>query len=216
MPNYVCQEQIARYASRTRPADWRAIDIVSAAVVYENGKEDYRDIKVNGKPRPSFQETDGAWSTGEFGTLLVELFAPATGAEFHYRRTDRIAGVNARVYDYDVDHAHSRWNVTMASQHYLPAYRGSVWIDPATARVLRIEERAYGLPSTFPADTVESATDYQYVQMGDARKYLLPVHSENLTCQRGSELCSRNTIDFRNYHKYSGESTITFGETKKP
>lgn len=53
LPNYVCQEQIARYASQTRPADWRAIDIVSAAVVYENGKEDYRDIKVNGKPRPS-------------------------------------------------------------------------------------------------------------------------------------------------------------------
>jgi hypothetical protein len=216
LPNYVCQEQIARYASHTKPADWRAIDLVSAAVVYENGKEDYRDIKVNGKPRPSFAETDGSWSTGEFGTLLIDLFSPATGAEFHYRRTDRIAGVSARVYDYDVDHAHSHWNVTMSSQHYLPAYRGSVWIDPATARVLRIEERAYGLPATFPADTVESATDYQYVQLGDARKYLLPVHSENLTCQRGSDLCSRNTIDFRLYHKYTGESTITFGETGKP
>jgi hypothetical protein len=98
----------------------------------------------------------------------------------------------------------------------MPPYKGAVWIDPLTARVLRIEERAYGFPSDFPSDHVESATDYEYVQMGDARKYLLPVHSESLTCFRGSDSCQRNVIDFRNYHKYSGDSTITFGDTKKP
>jgi hypothetical protein len=90
-----------------------------------------------------------------------------------------------------------------------------VWIDPQTARVLRIEEQAVDLPSTFPAGHVESATDYEYVQMGDARKYLLPVHSETLMCQRGSDSCQRNSIDFRNYHKYAGESTITFGDSRK-
>jgi hypothetical protein len=215
LPNYVCQEQIARFSSQMRPADWRSIDLMSAAVVYENGKEDYRNIQVNGKPRQSFKDSGGAWSTGEFGTVLIELFEPGTGARFHYRRGERIAGVNARVYDYDVEHARSRWNVMMASQSYTPAYKGSVWIDPETARVLRVEMKAYGLPETFPADTVESATDYQYVQLGDARRYLLPVHSENLTCQRGTDLCSRNTIDFRNYHKYTGESSVTFDAQKK-
>ncbi len=215
LPNYLCKEQIARYVSDTKPANWHSIDLVSAVVVYENGKEDYRNIAVNGKPRDSFKDTDGAWSTGEFGTLLVDLFSPATDAQFHYRRTERIAGVDARVYEYTVDHAHSHWSVGISSQHYMPAYKGSVWIDPQTARVLRIEEQAFGFPSDFPADHVESATDYQYVQMGDARKYLLPVHSENLTCQRGSDSCQRNTIDFRNYHKYAGESTITFDDTKK-
>jgi len=214
LPNYVCQENIARFQSQTRPADWRAVDLVSAAVIYENGKEDYRDIKVNGKPRPSFAETDGAWSTGEFGTILVELFAPSTETQFHFRRAERIAGVNARVYDFDVDHAHSSWHVTVSSQTYVPAFKGSVWIDPQTARVLRIEEKAYGFPETFPSDAVESATDYEYVQLGDAQKYLLPVHSENLMCQRGTVMCSRNTIDFRLYHKYSGESKITFGDSK--
>ncbi len=215
LPNYVCQEQIARYASETRPADWQPIDLVSAAVVYENGKEDYRDIKVNGKPRQGFAETDGAWSTGEFGTLLIDLFSPGTDALFRFRRTERIAGINARVYDYAVDHPHSHWKITVSSQSYLPAYKGAVWIDPQTARVLRIEEQAVDLPSTFPAGHVESATDYEYVQMGDARKYLLPVHSETLMCQRGSDSCQRNSIDFRNYHKYAGESTITFGDSRK-
>jgi len=210
LPNYMCQEQMTRYASDSRPPSWRSLDLVSASVVYENGKENYRNIKVNNKPRDSFADTDGAWSTGEFGTLLVDLFSPETDAQFRFRQTARTAGITVKVYDYTVDHPHSHWNLIVSSQRYMPAYRGSVWIDPSTARVLRIEQQAYGFPSDFPTDHVESATDYEYVQLGDARKYLLPVHSETLTCQRGTDMCSRNTIDFRNYHKYSGESNITF------
>ena len=71
--------------------------------------------------------------------------------------------------------------------------------------------QAKGMPKDFPIDHVESATDYQYIRLGDAQQYLLPVHSESLSCQRGTDYCSRNVIDFRNYHKYSGESIIKFG-----
>ncbi len=41
-------------------------------------------------------------------------------------------------------------------------------------------------------------------------KFLLPVHADNLACQRGRTICTKNTTDFRDYHKYSGESTIIF------
>jgi hypothetical protein len=51
--------------------------------------------------------------------------------------------------------------------------------------------------------------DYEPVSLGTS-KFLLPVHSENLTCERGTNVCSKNTIDFRDYHKYSGESTVEF------
>ena len=66
------------------------------------------------------------------------------------------------------------------------------------------------IPSEFPLDTVETAADYEYVRIGGTQQFLLPVHSENLSCQRGTNTCSRNAIDFRNYKKYSGEATITF------
>ena len=52
-------------------------------------------------------------------------------------------------------------------------------------------------------------------KLSDSKQYLLPVHSESLSCQRGTNDCSRNVIDFRNYRKYTGESTITFGDPKK-
>jgi hypothetical protein len=103
----------------------------------------------------------------------------------------------------------------MASQTFRPAYKGSIWIDPSNGRVMRIEMQAFGFPEDFPTDDVESALDYQYTRLGDAKQYLLPVHSESLSCQRGSDFCSHNVIDFRNYHKYSGESNITFGDPVK-
>ena len=44
--------------------------------------------------------------------------------------------------------------------------------------------------------------------------FLVPVHAEVLSCQRGTTICTKNAIDFRDYHKYSGESNITFGTPK--
>ncbi len=216
LPSYVCQEMMARFQSETRPASFQPIDVVSTEVVYENGKEEYRNITVNGKAvKKNMEETGGSWSTGEFGTMLIDLFSPATAADFHFRRDSRAGGVLAKMYDFDVAREHSHWSIHAASQMYVPAYSGAVWIDPKTARVLRIEMQAKGMPSEFPLDHVESATDYEYIRLGDAQQYLLPVHAETLSCQRGSNLCARNVIDFRNYHKYTGESNIKFGDPVK-
>jgi hypothetical protein len=214
LPAYVCQEMMTRYQGEGKPIRWQAIDVVTMNLVYENGKEDYRDITVNGKPKKSLEETGGAWSTGEFGTVLIDLFSPATATDFVYRRDTRVNGITTKVYDFSVARENSHWSIKMGSQSYNPPYRGGVWIDPTNGRVMRIEMQAYGFPSSFPSDHVESATDYQYIRLGDAKQYLLPVHAETLTCQRGTGYCSRNTIDFRNYRKYSGEATITFDTSK--
>ncbi len=215
LPNYTCQEMVSRYESQASPANWHANDLMSMDVVYENGKEDYRNIAVNGKPtKKSLEESGGAWSTGEFGTILISLFSPYTAAEFRYARDSRIAGVSAKEYSFSVARERSHWTVHVGSQTYMPAYSGTVWIDPATARVLRIEMQAKDLPEGFPADRVESATDYQYVRLGGVQQYLLPVHAEILSCQRGTNSCFKNAIDFRNYHKFEGQSNITYEGVK--
>jgi hypothetical protein len=146
--------------------------------------------------------------------VLIDLFSPATATDFRLVGNSRIAGIGARQYAFEVARENSHWNVLMGSQSYRPAYNGAVWIDPATSRVLRIEMSAKGFPNDFPTDHVESATDYQYVRLGGTQQYLLPVHSEMLTCQRGTNDCSKNVIDFRNYHKFEGESTIKYGDPK--
>jgi hypothetical protein len=73
--------------------------------------------------------------------------------------------------------------------------------------------QAREIPKSFPLDTVESAVDYDFVLIGQS-KFLLPVHSEALSCVRGTSDCSRNTIDFRNYRKFESDTSITFEPTK--
>ena len=216
LPSYVCQEMMSRFESESKPASWKALDVISLEVVYENGHENYRNLAIDGKAtNKKMNEMDGAWSTGEFGTILIDLFSPATAADFFARGETRIAGITAKLYDFRVERPNSHWSVHVGAQTYQPAYSGSVWVDPQNARVLRIEMEARDLPDPFPTDHVESATDYQYVRLGGTQQFLLPVHAETLSCQRGSSFCSRNTIDFRNYHKYTGESTIEFQDVKE-
>jgi hypothetical protein len=210
LPNYYCQEVMTRYQSGTQRGSWQPMDVVSMALVYENRQESYRNVQINGKAtKKKVEDLGGAWSTGEFGSVLADLFSPATAADFEFRRESRTSGRTAMVYDFTVEREHSHWRVMVASQLVEPSYSGSVWVDKQTNRVLRIEMQATHMPDAFPVDKVEMATDYEFVRFED-RQYLVPVHAETLGCQRDSDLCTRNVIDFRNYHRYAGESSITF------
>jgi hypothetical protein len=211
LPNYVCQQQTTRYVTEGNTKSWHAVDVISVDVVYEGGKEKYEHLAINGKASKKSPEESGAWSTGEFGTVLADLFSPATAAKFKYKNTARIAGFDAAVYDFSVERSHSHWKVYFRSQFIFPAYRGTIWLDSKTARTLRIEMQAVDVPKEFLADTTESAVDYELVSLG-AEKFLLPVHSEVLSCQRGTSICDKNVIEFRNYHKFTGESKILFSQ----
>lgn len=215
LPDYICKEYVTRFSSTARPANWQALDVVSMDIVYQGGRESYRNVAINN--RPTHKEIDqigGSWSTGEFASMLSDLFSPAAAADFSFRRNSSASGSEARVYDFEVRQPNSHWHVEVASQSMEPAYKGSVWIETGSGRVLRIEMQAQQLPPEFPMDTVESAVDYENVRIG-AAQFLLPVHAEVLSCQRGTSNCTRNAIDFRNYHKYSADSSIEYGGSEK-
>jgi hypothetical protein len=211
LPNYVCQQYTTRYMRVPGSREWQAKDVVSANVVYENGKEDYRNIAINGRQvNKKMEELPGSWSTGEFGTTLRSLFHPGRQAEFSFVKQSTISGMSTWVYDYKVRRENSDWRVSLGSQSIIPAYNGRVWIDEKTAQVLRIEMSATDIPRDFPLDQVEASNDYGFVRLATADTYMLPTHAETLSCERGTPFCSRNTIDFRNYHKYTGEANIVF------
>jgi hypothetical protein len=206
LPNFICEEHIERLGQRGQ--DKMLIDTVSAEVVYSNGKETYRNIKVNNRPTDKdMMALGGARSTGEFASMLLDLFATNTNAEFRSGGSSPISGYDAQVYDFHVQRENSHWNVEAQSQTLRPAYEGSVWIDPASARVLRIEMQATRLPASFPMATVETAVDYSSVRIA-GNSFLLPVHAETMGCERGGPDCSHNIIDFRNYHEFKVDFKI--------
>ena len=210
LPNYIVQEAATRYVSETRQPNWNVVDLVSAEVVFEENHETYRNLQINGKPSKKAPEESGAWSTGEFGTILGSLFAPYTDAAFKYVQDDTISHRPASVFDFKVQRVRANWRIWTPGQYINPAYRGSVWIDKETGEVLRLEMQAKEIPEKFPEISIETAVDYDSIRLGTPQKFLLPVHSEVLSCWRSSNECQKNIIEFRNYRKFTGESNIEF------
>jgi hypothetical protein len=210
LPNFVCSQMTTRYIQQSKATGWEPLDIITAKVVYEDGKESYKEITVGGKrTNKNMMELGGSTSTGEFASTLHSLFSEASRADFKLYQSSTISGTAAKIYDFKVALPNSDWFINVGGQSLRPAYSGSVWISPETAQVRRIEMQADNIPKDFPLDSIQWAVDYDNVHLG-TMAFLLPVHAENLGCQRGTPICTKNTVDFRDYHKYSGESTITF------
>ena len=210
LPNYLCSQMTTRYIEESKASGMQPLDVITAKVVYEDGKESYKEITVGGKrTNKSMMELGGTTSTGEFASTLRSLFSDASRADFKLYQSSNLSGTPAKIYDFKVALPNSDWFINVGGQALRPAYSGSVWIDPATAQVRRIEMQADNIPKDFPLDSVEWAVDYDNVRLGTST-FLLPVHAANLACQRGTTICTKNVEEFRDYHKFSGESTITY------
>jgi hypothetical protein len=215
LPNFFAQQITTRYQTDNPKRGWEAHDVVTADVAYENGRESYKNIKIGNKPvNTAMEDIEGSRSTGEFSTMMQELMDSNNGVTFRRNGTDTIQNRSAYVYRFEVTREISHWRIETPSQLYYPAYRGNVWIDKENYRVLRIEQEGRNMPLLFPFDTVESSADYDYVRLGTPQQFLLPTAAEVLSCQRGTSICLRNRIEFRNYRKFGAESSITF--TDKP
>ena len=209
LPNFLVQQITTRYSGTRNSEKFRVMDTVTADVASVNGKEEYRNIKVNGKPtdRP---EDSGSWSTGEFQVTLEDILSPRTNATFTPRGSDRIRNRDAWVFDLAVDQPHSHWTIMDDRDRKIkPAYKGTIWIDKESRRVLRIEQEAINIPRDFAFDTNSSSLEYGFFDI-DGHSYLLPANSVNEACGTGTSSCSRNIIQFKNYRKFSADSSVTF------
>jgi hypothetical protein len=209
LPNFLVQQVTTRYAGSRNSDKWRSMDVVTADVSSVGGKEEYHNIRVNGNPTDRPEDT-GTWSTGEFQVTLQDILSVRTNATFTRRGDDRIRNRNAWVFDLSVDQPHSHWTIEDdRGRSIKPAYRGTIWVDKETRRVLRIEQEAVSVPRDFAYDGNAESIEYGFVNI-DGRPYLLPVNSVNESCGTGTSNCTRNVIQFRNYRKFSADSNVTF------
>lgn len=213
LPNFVCDEIVQRYESKTLKPDWKYQDRIDVELLYLDKREEYRNVRRNGKPlKKGSPEATGAWSTGEFGTFLVDIFSDNTRAKFKYRGESDGAGLKAKIYDFSIEQPNSHWEIRYSTSVF-PAYRGSVWIHPESGRSLRLEMDANAFPSTFEIDKVETIIEYDWVTLS-GKKFLLPVKSASLSCYRDTFNCAKNEIEFRNYRKFEVESQVLTSDSE--
>jgi len=154
----------------------------------------------------------GTTSTGEYVTVLAELFDRATRAEFKVVDTDLLRGRRTIVYEFTVTKELSKETIKAAcagNQAITVGYRGKLWVDRENNRVLRFEEIVTEIPAGFPVTAASRLIDYDWASISD-RPYLLPSQARILLTDKCTKqtIQTRNDILFRGYRKFGSELKI--------
>ncbi len=218
LPDYMCLQLTRRYVDPSGlEMDWLKYDEIKTRVGYVEGRESYELLSVNDRASgKSFEQLDGAVSSGEFGSTLAGLFSLQTDAQFTWARHSLLRGRPVYVFNVKVPRSRSSWSLTShGAAEGLPertirtAYEGLVYIDKESERVLRIVMEAREIPRDFPMQEARSRLDYDFIAIS-GQDFLLPLKAQ--VFMRSGKMLSRNEVEFRLYRKFTVEATISFEE----
>ena len=219
MPDFVVKQLITRAHAAGRTRNWVTDDRLVIGVSYrESQGEKYRLLAVNGiapasqtDEQSDYKSVGGTSSTGEFVTMLKELFDDASRTDFKFVDEETLRGRRTLVYDFEIKRENSSLQVGYGNERTVIAgQRGRIWVDRERARVLRVESAATELPADFPVTASEQAIDYDWVTIQGQGDYLLPSRAVLVmtAAEGGRAGQSRNDIRFRNYQKFGTELKI--------
>jgi hypothetical protein len=219
MPDFVVKQLITRSYALGHTQNWNVEDHLVVGVSYRAREgEKYRLLATNGvagvaqtEEKSDYKQAGGANSTGEFVTILKELFDADSKTDFKPLDTDTLRGRPTIVYEYDIKKANSKWLLEHGDESStIAARRGKVWVDREKFRILRVESDAYDIPAGFAITGANVAVDYDWVTIQGQGDYLLPSHSVVVmtVADRGQLAQFRNDIRFRNYQKFGTELKI--------
>jgi len=234
LPDFVCTEVVHRYVERdpqtirgllgagmsmnTAPAAirWTPADKLTIKLSYFQQQEDHKLVLVNDQPtEQKYEALPGGVESGEFGGSLAGIFEPATATSFHWESWKNVRRHRTAVYRYEVDEAHSRYEVASGNpegiRRAIVRFSGVLEIDRETGEVVHFTYVADGIPKGLHLDSVSTAVEYDFADIA-GRDYLLPSHCE--TEIHSPKLSVRNVMDFREYRKFSADSSVEFGTPK--
>jgi hypothetical protein len=209
LPNFICTQVTRRYVDPAGLEFWQQQDVVTAKLSYFEQKEDYKIVLVNNRyVDTTMDRIGGATSTGEFGSMMKEIFDPTTRAQFEWERWATLRGNRMHVFAYKVPQETSQWQIVYEKTHAIkPAYRGLIYVDRNTNAVMRITLEADNLPFSFPVQQAMTTLDYDFQKISGA-EYVLPLKA--VIRMRAGKLLVKNEVEFRNYNRFGAEAIITF------
>jgi hypothetical protein len=211
LPDFICTQVVKRYQDAGRDR-WMPTDTLTVKLSYFDQKEDYKLLTINDKPTNlDYMKSGGAFSKGEFGTILNVIFDPKSAGEFHWKNWTTLRKRRAAVYAYRVDRAHSSYVVSVQYEENhtveeIVGFHGEFVVDRETNRLLHLTTEAE-LPLNFAMRQSSTSLDYDFADVG-GREYLLPLKAE--VEMRSTRLHTRNSVSFHGYQKFHTEATISF------
>ncbi len=214
LPNFICLQVTRRYGDNSGLENYRLIDTIAERLSYFEQKEDYKVVSVNGIPTTGglkHEQLQGATSSGEFGSMLRDIFAAETETDFGWERWATLRGRRMYVFNFRVRQLNSKYTIYADSvkRTVVAAYHGLIYADRETGMVMRIKMECEGLPLDFPIQTVDLDMNYDFTKIS-GQSFLLPLKSE--IHSREGKFLVKNEVEFRLYNRFGTESNIQFGD----
>jgi len=209
LKSFVCREEIERYKGDLRGSKIRSIDHVSANLSFENGVEHYNDVRQNAHSRPSLSAIMGAWSEGEFGTLLQQTDKLLKVQPVSFVAFETLAGVQTAAYRFEVSQKQSPWDLEVGGQHYQIPISTDVWISVDTGEILKIARKSTAIPEETRISEIDWEVSLTPVDI-NGKTWLLPTAATYAVFYSESKRREWNQMSFSNYHRYGSESSLHF------
>jgi hypothetical protein len=212
LPDFLCNEIVERFEDVGGKGNWDKKDVLGVRLSYLDHAEDYHLITVNGHPTTqSFQSMRGAWSQGEFGSLMLGIFDLNSHTRFTWDHWTHLRKRATQVYSYRVRTSDSHYKLSFGMgpvpDEVLVGEEGLVYLDGETNDIVRLTDRAADIPIDFPVRQAVRVLDYATQDVG-GKQYVLPLRAE---VRMGTGyIHTKNEVTFSGFRKFQGESTITF------
>ncbi len=206
---FVCNEQIERYKGRVGSNDVKHLDTVSVKVSLENGIEHYSDVRQEDRPIRDLTSLDGAWSEGEFGTLLKQTEQLLQTQPAIIDGAAVLHGVPAVMLHFDVAANNSPWDLEVGGQHYFIPFRTRVWLSEASGDILKIARSSTNIPAQLRIAQIDWSVELSPVSLNGGQ-WLLPSTGDYQVIYRDSRRREWNTFTFSGYRRYGAEVKLHF------
>jgi hypothetical protein len=207
--SFVCQERIDRYTKRGHGIRAGHRDTITATLSVQDGTEQYSNLRRKGRQLRKFSELGGAWSEGEFVTMLKHTEQVLATQSVTLEGEEEVQGKAAAVYDFFTPAADSQCILWIDGQQYIVPLLTRVWIAEDSSEILRISRTSTQLPEALGIAQVRWNVSLNKVNL-NGRQWLLPTTAEYLLDYLDSKHNEWNVINFSDYHRYSAETFIHF------
>jgi hypothetical protein len=210
LPNFICTQVTRRYVDGYGNGGFQLADIIQEQLSFVDGKENYKVVLVNNLAvqNVSHEKLGGTTSSGEFGTMLAQIFKPETAAQIDWERWGTLRGRKTYVFQFRVLQHNSDYSVydQASGRQGVFGYHGLLYADMDTKMITRIKMDLDGMEG-FPINAVSVDLNYDMVEISGI-PFMLPLKAE-LTSRAG-RYATRNDVEFRRYSRFSADATIIF------
>ena len=211
LPNFICMQVTRRYVEQNGSDNFRLTDTIAERLSYIEHHEDYKVISVNGTPvtNRKHEQLGGATSSGEFGSMLYEIFSPESHTEFQWERWGKLRDHVMHVFRFRVRLENSKYSITAeeVKRTMTVGYHGLIYADRDTNNVMRITMEADDIPADFPIRSASETLDYDSISLSGV-KFILPLKVDMQ--MRDGRNTMKNQAEFRLYNKFGADTSIIF------